>query len=82
MQLARVHGPPNTVIVTADERLALLVRKCRSTMSAGVRSKLGLDECERIVGLPYEPATFPNVVDLARDPRANAEDFVGCALPK
>jgi hypothetical protein len=82
VQLAHLHGAPNTVIVTADRRLADLVEKCRKPMKPEVRRRLGLDRCKKIVGREFAPQTFPNIIDLQRAPRWQASQFVGTTLPR
>ena len=81
VQLAHIHGTTDTIIVTADRRLADLAEKCRRDMSTQVRRKLSLEHWPDIVGRPFRPETFPNVIDLQRAGRQQAGAFVGCVLP-
>lgn len=81
VQLARVYGAENTLILTADRRLAELAGKCRAGIAEGTKTKLGLDRCPEIVGLEFVPETFANVLDLQRAPRKEAEALLGMTLP-
>lgn len=82
VQLAHLHGAVNTVVVTADARLAGLIDQCRRPMKPGTQKTLGVDGGETIVGRRFEPSTFPNVLDLQRAPKRQASEFAGCVFPR
>ena len=65
IHLTRIHGADNVVVVTADNRLAKLIRKCRSPISATARKTMKIADAERFVGIPFVADSFPLVLDLA-----------------
>jgi hypothetical protein len=64
IHLTKIHGPGNVVLITADNRLAKLVAKCCSPISASARKTLQLDDAEKLVGIPFAPDSFPLVLNL------------------
>jgi hypothetical protein len=65
IHLTKIHGAGNVVVVTADNRLAKLIRKCRSPISATARKTMKIADAERFVGIPFQADSFPLVLDLA-----------------
>ncbi len=59
VHLARVHGRENTVLVSADDRLTEILRKCKSTIPEATLKKLGLDTAEELTGTSFCSETFP-----------------------
>lgn len=65
IHLTKIHGAGNVVVITADNRLAKLIRKCRSPISATARKTMKIADAERFVGIPFVADSFPLVLDLA-----------------
>jgi hypothetical protein len=65
IQLSKVHGPDNVVIVSTDTRLCDVVSKCRGGLKAKVVRRLKLDIAEEVTGRPYSPSLYPRCVNLA-----------------
>lgn len=66
VHLVKIHGPNNVVVVTADERLAMVIEKCRSQIKYDVKQKLGLVEASNFTGIPFQPDSFPIVLNLQK----------------
>ena len=65
IHLTKIHGAGNVVLITADNRIAKIIGKCRSKISASARHSMQIDDAERLVGIPFSPNSFPQVLDLA-----------------
>ena len=65
IHLTKIHGAGNVVVITADNRLAKLINKCRSTISPSARKTMKIADAERFVGIPFVADSFPLVLDLA-----------------
>jgi hypothetical protein len=77
IQLAHLHGAANTIIVTADRRLALLLAKCRSGIPAATVKKLQLDRAMTLPGHPFAPSIFPQCLDLTRATKSDLIRLLG-----
>jgi hypothetical protein len=64
LHLVKLHGQGNVVIVTADDRLEKVVKKCRAQLPSATVKKLGLDEAGTFTGIPFAPESFPDVINL------------------
>lgn len=65
IHLTKIHDAGNVVVITADNRLAKLINKCRSTISPSARKTMKIADAERFVGIPFVADSFPLVLDLA-----------------
>ncbi len=65
IHLTKIHGAGNVVVITADNRLAKLIKKCRLTISPSARKTMKIADAERFVGIPFVADSFPLVLDLA-----------------
>lgn len=64
LQLVKIHGTNNVVLITADHRLARLVDRCRKAISDTPRKKLRLKWIEQFVGIDFKPESFPLILNL------------------
>ena len=63
MHLTRIHGANNVVIVTADDRIEQIIKRCRDGIGYGVNRKLKLSEAAEFTGIPFRPESFPLVIN-------------------
>ncbi len=66
VHLVKIHGPGKVVVVTADERLSMLIEKCRANIVRDTRRRLGLDEASAFTGIPFRPDSFPIVINMQK----------------
>jgi hypothetical protein len=64
LQLAKIHGPDNVIIVSSDMRLCKVLDKCRSGLKANVVKKLKLRIGENVTGRAYSPSLYPSCINL------------------
>jgi len=64
IHLTKIHGSGNVVVITADNRLAKLIKKCRSNISDSARRAMQLEKAEKLVGIPFQADSFPLVLNL------------------
>jgi hypothetical protein len=64
VHLAHVHGADNVCLVSADDRLARLLGKCRDGIPARTVKRLKLDVAEEVAGKPFSEQLFPRCVNL------------------
>jgi hypothetical protein len=64
IHLTKIHGAGNVVVITADNRLAKLIKKCRSRISDSARRTMQLSGAENLVGIPFCADSFPLVLNL------------------
>ena len=64
VHLAKIHGRNDTVLVSADDRLTEILRKCKSSIPEATLKKLCLNGVEKLTGTPFCPSTFPRHVNL------------------
>ncbi len=77
IHLAKVHGSENVAIVSADDRLTNILKKCRSEIPAPTVKKLKLDKCEKLTGHKFEPSTFPIGLNLKTASQNQLSRFFG-----
>ena len=53
IQLAHIHGSQNVCVLTADNRLADILAKCKSGLKASTVKKLKLSIAEEVTGRPF-----------------------------
>ena len=64
IHLTKIHGVGNVVVITADNRLYRLIKKCRSNVSTSARKTMQLSEAEKLVKIPFHAESFPLVLNL------------------
>lgn len=64
LHLVKIHGDDEVALVTADDRLARLINKCRKPLTATVKKKLGVDDAETLTGVSFSPSSFPIPLNL------------------
>jgi len=64
IHLAHVHGSDNVVLLTADDRVANIVGRCRDGIPANTIHKLKLEIAEEVTGRKFGPALFPRCLNL------------------
>lgn len=65
IQLAKVHGQDNVVVISADRRLCDVLKKCRAGLRSRVIGRLKLRIAKEVTGKDYSPDLYPQVIDLA-----------------
>lgn len=66
IHLVKMHGAGNVLVLTTDERLAKIIRRCRRPLRPSVYRRLGLKEALEFTGIRFRPESFPLVLDLDR----------------
>ncbi|MBU1998020.1 MAG: hypothetical protein V1490_02930 [Candidatus Omnitrophota bacterium] len=64
IHLAHIHTPEKICILSADDRLTAILRKCKSYIPRNTLKKLKLDIAAEITGKPFGPNIFPRVLNL------------------
>lgn len=64
IHLAHIHGHSEVAIVSADDRLTDILKKCTKEIPLSTRRKLKLDRAAELTGRPFRPETFPRFVNL------------------
>ena len=78
IQLTKIHGQGNVAIVSGDDRLINILKKCRTKIPEATIKKLRLDQCESLVGIPFKPEVFPVPLNLKDATSVELEKFFGC----
>ena len=66
LHLAKIHGPENVCIITADDRLEKIVNKCNSGIPSDTKRKLNLSQSHKLTGIDFNKDSFPYVVNLKK----------------
>ena len=77
IHLARIHGPDNVAIVTADDRLSDIHGRCKTGITKRTAKKLHLDHAEALTGIKFEPQSFPMCVNLKRARKSELSSVFG-----
>jgi hypothetical protein len=64
IHLAHIHGTENVVLLTADDRVANIVGRCRAGIAANTVRKLKLKIAEEVTGKAFSSALFPRCLNL------------------
>lgn len=64
MHLAHIHGPENVCILSADDRLTDILKKCKSGIKKSTVKKLKLNIAEEVTGRAFGPTLFPKHLNL------------------
>jgi hypothetical protein len=77
IQLTRIHGQGNVSIISGDDRLINILKKCRTKIPEATIKKLRLDKCQEITGIPFRPEVFPVPLNLKDATSAELREFFG-----
>ncbi len=77
VHLVKMHGAGNVVVITADERLAKIIEKCRCRIPPSVSRRLRLKEASEFTGIQFRPSSFPLVLDLKRTKKTQLKGIFG-----
>jgi len=81
IHLAHVHGRDNTAIVSADDRLTDILKKCSAGIPTATVRKLGLDKVAELTGRQFRPETFPRFANLKTATNAELTAVFGAWPP-
>jgi hypothetical protein len=76
IQLGRIHGPQNICVLTADNRLAAILDRCKKPITEGTRDKLKLDIFEDIAGIKLQPEIVPLHLNLGHARETDIEQVI------
>ena len=77
IHLTHVHGAGNVVLVTSDDRLSNILRRCRSGISGETAKRLKLDVAEKITGKKFDPDLFPVPLNLKTATKGDLASALG-----
>lgn len=77
IHLVKIHGAEKVVIVTADDRLARVIAKCRGSIPDSICQRLRLEEAADFTGIPFRPESFPLVLNLKRATKTQLKEVFG-----
>ena len=72
IELVRLHGKENVVLVTADNRIRQIMRRA-ATIPESVVKELGLHQAARLVGTRFSNSLYPQVLHLGHASTAEFE---------
>jgi len=75
--LAHVHGADNVVLLTADDRIADIVGKCREGVRPSTIRKLKLEIAEEVTGRKFGPGLFPRCLNLKTATETELKEVFG-----
>jgi hypothetical protein len=64
IHLVHIHGKPNVVLLTTDDRISNILGRCNQGLPAATARRLKLQRAEELTGKPFTPDTFPRCVNL------------------
>jgi len=76
INLSRIHGRDKFAILTADHRLADILKRAGS-VRPNTAQKLGLFEIAVEIGLEYGRYMYPRVINVAKTTKKELRDFFG-----
>jgi len=77
IQLVKIHGEENVVIITSDSRLADIAGICKRKIPARTIHDLKLDRTEEITGFKFKPSIFPKCLNLKTATKSELTDVFG-----
>lgn len=77
IHLAHVHGRDNVHVVTADNRLADILQRCRRGLPSGTPERLKMDIAKEITGKSFGPDLFPDPLNLKSATKAQLTTALG-----
>ncbi len=81
VHLAHIHGSENVCILSADDRLTDILKKCKSGIKKATVKKLKLDIAEEVTGRAFGPALFPSHLNLKTATKKELEAVFGSWPP-
>lgn len=64
IQLVKTHGANNVCVLTADKRLAEIIKKCKSGIKRTTLDRMKIGIAEKLCTVKFSPDIFPNVIDF------------------
>lgn len=64
IQLVKIHGSENVFIVTADNRLASIIKKCKSKIKEETLKKIKISIAENVCSTKFSKEIFPNYLNV------------------
>ena len=77
IELSFIHGPENVCILTADNRLADLLKVCKKEYSETMIKKLNLDFAGNFTGKKFSKDIFPHCLNLNKVTTKELVDIFG-----
>jgi hypothetical protein len=77
IHLSHIHGQENICILSADDRLTAILKKCKSNIPKNTLKKLKLDIASEITGKPFGPGIFPRFINLKTAKDKDLEQVFG-----
>lgn len=77
IELVRIHGADNVVLVSADDRLCAVLDKCCGGIKANTIRRLKLNIAERVTGKKFSPTLFPRGLNLKSATKAELAAVFG-----
>jgi len=77
IHLAHVHGQENVCIVSTDNRLVNLVKKCRTEIPKETIKSLKLNKAKEIAGKKFSKEIFPRALHLGRCSEKDLKEILG-----
>ena len=77
IHLVRIHGRGNVLILSADERMTDILKKCCDGLSENTARKLKLDKTEELTGRKFSPDIFPKGLNLKTATNKDLKEVFG-----
>lgn len=77
IHLAHIHGPDNVCIISTDNRLVNLVKKCRAKIPEETVKSLKLNKAKEIAGNKFSKDIFPRALHLGRCGESELREVLG-----
>ena len=77
IHLVHVHGRENVLILSADNRLTNVLKKCRDGLPYQTQRKLKLLDAETVTGKKFGPDIFPKGLNLGTTKKSELEEEFG-----
>ena len=77
INLAHIHGSKNVCILSSDDRLIDIVKKCKNPIPSKTIKKLRLNNATEVTGKPFGPDIFPRYLNLKNAKKKDLEEVFG-----
>jgi hypothetical protein len=77
IHLAHIHGPDNVSIISTDNRLVNLVKKCKADIPEETVKSLKLNKAKEIAENKFTKEIFPRALHLGRCGESELRDVLG-----
>ncbi|KPL01287.1 MAG: hypothetical protein AMJ91_00595 [candidate division Zixibacteria bacterium SM23_73_3] len=77
IQLVKIHGAGNVVVITTDDRLAKVIDKCRGVIPDSIYRRLRLREASEFTGISFRSDSFPLVLNLKKATKTQLKQIFG-----